>query len=58
MWIVTPIQGRIIDTIYPGIYCLDLTQLFPEATLAVLSGKEKKRWTELKEFGHCGIAQK
>lgn len=38
-WITSPIQGRIIETIYLGIYFPDVSQLFP----TILSGKGRKR---------------
>lgn len=39
LWIISPIQGRIIETIYLDIYSPDVSQLFP----TILSGKGRKR---------------
>lgn len=42
-WIISPVQGRIIGTICPGVYFPHLTQLFPAATLTPLPDKGRKR---------------
>ena len=57
-WIISPIQGRIIGTICPGVYFPPLTHPLPAATLSLLPEKGKKRQTNFKEFGHSAISQK
>ena len=57
-WIISPIQGRIIGTICPGVYFPPLTHPLPATTPTLLPEKGKKRQTKFKEFGHSAISQK